>query len=130
MITGNALAVAEEWRDSLRDERHGDGVLHQNWQGDHLAELHCRGVHRPAEGLLHGEPPGAPGHLLQELTLRGHGCRQAERGRERERKVGEGEGDGSEREREERDAERRVIQEIKSICRKIQCVFFRWGDEL
>lgn len=72
--------------DSLRDERRGDRVLHQNRQGDHLAELHGRGVGRSAEGLVHGEPPGAPGHLLQELRLRGHGCRQ---GRERGGGTGE-----------------------------------------
>lgn len=53
-----------EQRDSLCDERRGDRVLHQNWQGDHLAELHSRGVSGPAQGLIHGEPPGAPGHLL------------------------------------------------------------------
>lgn len=85
------MLVAEKRRDSLCDERRGDRVLHQNWQGDHLAELYSRGVGRPAEGLVHGEPPGAPGHLLQELTLGGHGCMQGEREQQREReRAGEG----------------------------------------
>lgn len=96
--------MAEERRDSLRDERRGDRVLHQNWQGDHLAELHSRGIGCPAEGLVHGEPPGAPGHLLQELTLGGHGCRQAR---------GEG-------------VERNQMNLLKNLL----CLFFRWGDEL
>lgn len=70
---------------SLCDERSGDRVFYQNRQGDHLTELDGRGVSGSAEGLIHGEPPGAAGYLLQELRLRGRGC-QRDRERERDEK--------------------------------------------
>lgn len=61
-------------RHSLCDERGGDGVFYQNWQGNHLAELDSSGVRGSAESGVHREAPGAPSYLLQQLTLRGRSC--------------------------------------------------------
>ncbi|TNN76011.1 hypothetical protein EYF80_013774 [Liparis tanakae] len=53
-------------RHSLCDERGGDGLFDQDWQGNHLAELDGGGVH--------GKSPRAPSYLLQQLTLGGRRC--------------------------------------------------------
>lgn len=56
---------------SLRDERCGDRVFDQNRQGDHLAELRRGGA---------GGVAGAPGDMLEQLTLGRRRCDQKDDG--------------------------------------------------
>lgn len=98
-------------RHSLCDERGGDRVFYQHWEGNHLAELNSSGVCGPPERRVHREAPGRPRNPLQELTLGGRGCGRGRRKSEADQMVG----------RKSRGRKKKKARTVRGVCQAACC---------